>query len=109
MTVNPPSLSERKCATATPARSTVNPALNGALHALFTVQTGVTGPRRTVPVSPVVGVAEVGEPHAASMTAAASNQCHPLNRQSTIGTRHSVDRQSAIDIPSIGNRQPPID
>src|SRR6516225_5639675 len=69
-----PSLSERNCATTTPFRSTVNPALNGALHAVLALHTGAIGPRSTVPVRPVVAVGAVAAPQPAVPSAATVTQ-----------------------------------
>ena len=79
MTVKRPSPSERKRATAAPLRSTVNPALNGALHGTLLAHTGVIGPRSTVPVNPVVNVGDDDVRHAAIVSVATMGKI-PRNR-----------------------------
>ena len=54
LTVKRPSASERKVATRRLFWRTSKDAAKGASHGTFTWHTGVTGPRTTVPVSPVV-------------------------------------------------------
>ena len=55
-----------------PFRSTLKVALNGASHGTSTRQTGVTGPRMTIPVRPVVVVGvDPADAHAAIVVAAA--------------------------------------
>src|SRR5690348_17267312 len=65
-TLNDPSAAEWNIATCTEPRSITKLAENGASHGTSTWQTGVTGPRTTVPVSRPVAASGPKSRHALS-------------------------------------------
>src|SRR5262245_56131664 len=71
-TVKRPLASDRKSATCRAACVTLNPALKGASQTMSARHTGVTGPRLTTPVSPVISVGASGRSHADRSSAAAT-------------------------------------
>jgi hypothetical protein len=84
--VNIPLESDRKDATVDDPFFTVKCALNGAEHGTFTWQTGVVGPRTTVPVSPVVGTV-IGAAHA---TAPRNNDPEKIVRRIVLFTKSTA-------------------